>query len=115
MMQDINDFLHDHDQRQILMVDPAVAFQPYGPYERGHDDGIFLKRSNGSEWLGVVWPGVTVFPDWFNTEAQNYWNNEFSMFFSPDGGVNVDGLWIDMVGLAWKDFHDTFLTDCCVE
>jgi len=97
-MQAINNYLHAHDQRQILMVDPAVAFQSYPPYERGHDDSIFLKRSNGSEWLGVVWPGVTVFPDFFNDATQAYWDNEFSIFFSPTDGVNVDGLWIDMVG-----------------
>jgi alpha-glucosidase len=78
------------------MVDPAVAYQPYPPYQRGAEDGIFLRRDNGSFWLGVVWPGVTVFPDWFNTDIQNYWNNEFSIFFSPENGVNVDGLWIDM-------------------
>lgn len=96
MMQDINHYLHERDQHQILMVDPAVAYQPYPPYQRGAADEIFLKRSNGSFWLGVVWPGVTVFPDWFNTDIQNYWNNEFSIFFSPEDGVDVDGLWIDM-------------------
>jgi len=95
-MQDINHHLHDNNQHHILMVDPAVAYQPYPPYERGAADGIFLKRSNGSFWLGVVWPGVTVFPDWFNTEAQDYWNNEFSIFFDPTNGVDIDGLWIDM-------------------
>ena len=95
-MQDINHHLHDNNQHQILMVDPAVAYQPYPPYERGATDDIFLKRSNGSFWLGVVWPGVTVFPDWFNTGIQNYWNNEFSIFFDPTNGVDVDGLWIDM-------------------
>lgn len=78
------------------MVDPAVAYQQYGPYLRGASDEIFLKRSNGSFWLGVVWPGVTVFPDWFNTGTQSYWDNEFATFFSPENGVNIDGLWIDM-------------------
>lgn len=78
------------------MVDPAVAYQQYGPYLRGASDEIFLKRSNGSFWLGVVWPGVTVFPDWFNSGTQSYWDNEFSMFFSPEDGVDIDGLWIDM-------------------
>ncbi|KUJ18315.1 glycoside hydrolase family 31 protein [Mollisia scopiformis] len=96
MMQDINHYLHAHDQKQILMVDPAVAYQQYGPYLRGAADEIFLKRSNGSFWLGVVWPGVTVFPDWFNTGIQGYWDNEFEVFFSPETGVDVDGLWIDM-------------------
>jgi alpha-glucosidase len=96
MMQDINHYLHSHNQQQILMVDPAVAYQPYPAYENGAKDDIFLKRSNGSYWLGVVWPGVTVFPDWFNTGIQNYWNNEFSTFFDPTNGVDIDGLWIDM-------------------
>lgn len=96
MMQDINHYLHSHNQKQILMVDPAVAYQQYPPYERGAQDDIFLKRSNGSYWLGVVWPGVTVFPDWFDSATQGYWNNEFSTFFSPESGVDIDGLWIDM-------------------
>ncbi|KAG2172345.1 hypothetical protein INT43_004887 [Umbelopsis isabellina] len=96
MMQDINDYLHAHDQKQILMVDPAVAYQPYPPYKRGAADDIYLHRQNGSFWLGVVWPGVTVFPDWFNSDTQKYWNNEFSIFFDAKKGVNVDGLWIDM-------------------
>lgn len=39
---------------------------------------------------------MTVFPDWFHSDVQNYWNNEFSIFFDPQGGVDVDGLWIDM-------------------
>ncbi|SRR6266536_5407 len=94
-MQAINDYLHKHNQKQIVMVDPAVAYTQYPPYERGAQDDIWLKRDNGSYWLGVVWPGVTVFPDWFNTKIQDYWNNEFNIFFAPDG-VNIDGLWIDM-------------------
>src|SRR5690242_11613458 len=63
MMQDLNHYLHGHNQRQIVMVDPAVAYQDYPPYNNGAQDDIWLKRSNGSYWLGVVWPGVTVFPD----------------------------------------------------
>ncbi|KAH6682594.1 glycoside hydrolase family 31 protein [Halenospora varia] len=96
MMQDLNHYLHGHNQRQIVMVDPAVAYQDYPPYNNGAQDDIWLKRSNGSYWLGVVWPGVTVFPDWFNTKIQQYWNSEFSTFFSPQNGVDIDGLWIDM-------------------
>ena len=45
---------------------------------------------------GAVWPGVTVYPDWFNPATQDYWNNEFSTFFSKDNGIDIDGLWIDM-------------------
>ncbi|QSZ32968.1 hypothetical protein DSL72_002552 [Monilinia vaccinii-corymbosi] len=96
MMQEINHYLHDHDQKQILMIDPAVAKQEYPAYQRGAADEVFLKRDNGSFWLGVVWPGVTVFPDWFAKSADMYWSNEFSIFFDPIKGVDIDGLWIDM-------------------
>ncbi|TEY78280.1 hypothetical protein BOTCAL_0050g00110 [Botryotinia calthae] len=96
MMQDINHYLHSHDQKQILMVDPAVAYQNNPAYERGVVDDVFLKRDNGSLWLGVVWPGVTVFPDWFSKNVVSWWNNEFSAFFNPATGVDIDGLWIDM-------------------
>ena len=42
------------------MTDPAVAYAPgegYGPFDRGVDANVWLKNSNGSTFLGVVWPG----------------------------------------------------------
>jgi alpha-glucosidase (family GH31 glycosyl hydrolase) len=44
----------------------------------------------------VVWPGITAFPDWFNPNTQDFWNNQFATFFDADTGVDIDGLWIDM-------------------
>lgn len=44
----------------------------------------------------MVWPGVTVYPDWFSENVTAYWNNEFSLFFNQDSGVDIDALWIDM-------------------
>ena len=44
----------------MLMTDPAVPYLPgdsYGPYNRGTVDDIFLKSANGSQSLGLVWPG----------------------------------------------------------
>ncbi|CAG8954839.1 hypothetical protein HYFRA_00008524 [Hymenoscyphus fraxineus] len=96
MVRDLNHYLHSHNQKYIVMVDPAVAYADYPAYQNGVENDIWLKRSNGSEWLGVVWPGVTVFPDWFHENVQKYWNDEFTSFFSPENGVDIDGLWIDM-------------------
>lgn len=43
------------------MTDPAVAYTPndqeYGAYHRGKDLNIYLKTKNGSDFLGLVWPG----------------------------------------------------------
>ncbi|KFH41508.1 alpha/beta-glucosidase-like protein [Hapsidospora chrysogenum ATCC 11550] len=89
--------LHENKQHYIVMVDPAAGYQEnYPPLERGIENNIWLLRQNGSFFLGVVWPGVTVFPDWFADKITDYWNHEFELFFSPDDGVDIDGLWIDM-------------------
>ena len=95
-MQQLVSHLHAHDQHYILMVDPAIAYQNYPTLNRGVDDNIFLLQSNGSVFLGVVWPGVTVFPDWFADGVGDWWTNEFKIFFDADTGVNIDGLWIDV-------------------
>jgi alpha-glucosidase len=95
-MRELVDYLHAHDQRYILMVDPGVAYAEYPPFLRGEEGNVFLQRANGSVWKGVVWPGQTVFPDWFAANATDYWINEFAIFFSPESGVDIDGVWIDM-------------------
>ncbi|EGN96446.1 glycoside hydrolase family 31 protein [Serpula lacrymans var. lacrymans S7.3] len=98
-MREIVDYLHSHDQRYVLMTDPAVAYLPddgYGAYDRGSEMDIWVKSANGSNSLGLVWPGVTVFPDWFNSDTQSYWSKEFQMFYSPETGIDIDGAWIDM-------------------
>lgn len=95
-VQEIVSHLHKNNQHYIVMVDPAVAYQDYAPMHRGLEQNAFLLRSNGSVWLGVVWPGVTVFPDWFAKNADAYWTGEFKHFFDKNNGVDIDGLWIDM-------------------
>ncbi|KAF9009726.1 glycoside hydrolase family 31 protein [Cyathus striatus] len=97
-MREIVQYLHSHDQHFVLMTDPAVGVitDNYGPYTRGKALDIWLKAANGSDELGLVWPGVTVFPDWFHPKIAEYWNGEFQSFYSPDTGLDIDGAWIDM-------------------
>ncbi|KAF5359365.1 hypothetical protein D9756_003598 [Leucocoprinus leucothites] len=99
-MREIVDFLHSHDQHFVLMTDPAVPFLPddadYAPYHRGKDLNAYLKAANGSDLIAIVWPGVTVYPDWFNPNTTEFWNNEFQIFYSPETGIDIDGAWIDM-------------------
>ncbi|KAK4904967.1 hypothetical protein LTR49_025674 [Elasticomyces elasticus] len=76
LMQELVTYLHNHNRHYIVMVDPAV--------------------SNGSVYKGVVWPGVTSFPNRFAPGTQGYWNDEFDTFFNPGTGIDIDALWIDM-------------------
>lgn len=96
LMQELVSYLHTHQQKYVVMIDPAVAYQDYPGFNNGVAANAFLKRDNGSIYQGVVWPGVTAFPDWFAPGTQGYWNNEFSTFFDPVNGVDIDASWIDM-------------------
>lgn len=95
-MRELVAHLHANKQKFVLMVDPAVAAKDYGPYNNGVKDDIFLLNSTKQTFHGVVWPGLTAYPDWFANGVQEYWNAEFAKFFSPEKGVDIDYLWIDM-------------------
>lgn len=96
-MRELVDHLHANNQHYIVMVDPAVAYQDFpNTLAQGMEDNVWLLRENGSVWKGVVWPGVTVFPDWFSANITSFWNGQFADFFSPEDGVDISGLWIDM-------------------
>ncbi|KIJ92581.1 glycoside hydrolase family 31 protein [Laccaria amethystina LaAM-08-1] len=104
-MREIIDYLHTHQQRYVLMTDPAVAYLPnqgYPPYDRGKELDIWLKGPDGKESLRLVWPGlfcvfgVTVYTDWFHPAIQGYWTNEFQLFYDSTTGLDIDGAWIDM-------------------
>jgi alpha-glucosidase len=96
LVRQVVSYLHDHDQHYIMMVDPAVAYQDYPTFNDGVSDGAFLTLSNGSVYQGVVWPGVAAFPDWFGPNTESFWSGQFSTFFDPETGVDIDALWIDM-------------------
>ncbi|KKK21334.1 putative alpha-glucosidase [Aspergillus rambellii] len=95
-MRELVGYLHDHDQRYIVMVDPAVSVSDNSGFNSGMEQDIFLRTQNGSLYTGAVWPGVTAYPDWFHPGIQEYWNDQFKEFFNAETGIDIDGLWIDM-------------------
>ncbi|KAF8329517.1 alpha-glucosidase [Cantharellus anzutake] len=100
-MQEFVRALHSRNQHYVMMVDPAVAYQPnvsYETFDRGAQLDVFLLQpnGNGSFYYGVVWPGVVVYPDWFHPSALTYWIGEFERFFDKEKGIDIDGVWIDM-------------------
>lgn len=64
LMTELVDTLHERQQHYVVMVDPAVAYQNYSGFTNGVEQGIYMKNADDSIFKGVVWPGVTAFPDW---------------------------------------------------
>ncbi|KAJ4371297.1 hypothetical protein N0V83_004514 [Neocucurbitaria cava] len=96
-MRELVSTLHERDQRYVLILDPGVhAVGNYSTYAKGHEKDVFLKGADGSDLLGVQWPGAVAWPDWFAPNTQQWWTDEFTTFFNPDTGINLDGIWVDM-------------------
>ncbi|KAI1074897.1 glycoside hydrolase family 31 protein [Whalleya microplaca] len=97
--------LHQNNQHYVPIIDSAVyapnpdnASDAYPPFDRGIDQDAFLLNPDGSTYIGAVWPGYTVFPDWigalFNgTGANQWWISEVAEYYK---NIKLDGIWIDM-------------------
>ncbi len=62
------------------------------PYDTGHAADHFLKNPDGSEFVGIVWPGPAVFPDFTRAQTREWWGGLYKQFVQ-DG---VAGFWNDM-------------------
>ncbi|KAJ1671674.1 hypothetical protein GGF38_000626 [Coemansia sp. RSA 25] len=87
-------YLHERGQKMVLITDPAILYNSsYAVYARGHEQEVFIKNPDGSEYVGQVWPGYTVFPDWFAPNTTGWWSGELKRYFDQ---LPIDGMWIDM-------------------
>jgi alpha-glucosidase len=94
------DKLHSQGQHYIPIVDSAIyvpnaanASDAYQPFNDGNETGSFLLNPDGSLYIGEVWPGYTVFPDWQTSAAQKWWKNQLVTWHNK---IPIDGIWIDM-------------------
>lgn len=87
--------LHRNGMKYVVILDPGVKVEAgYEPYEKGLQMDIFIKRNDSvTPIVNKVWPGYTVFPDFHNSKAVDYWNEFNGDFLNR---VPIDGLWIDM-------------------
>jgi len=69
-----------------------AANQGYMPYDSGHAGDHFVKKADGNEFVGIVWPGPAVFPDFTRAQSREWWGNLYQEFVK-DG---VAGFWNDM-------------------
>ena len=92
--------LHANGQHYIPIVDSAIyhpnpnnASDNYSVYTDGNDRGVFLKNPDGSQYIGSVWPGYTVFPDWHTGQSVPWWTDHIMQHHDK---IPWDGIWIDM-------------------
>lgn len=79
----------------VVITDLHIAKVPgtdYAPYDSGIEGDHFVKNANGSTYVGTVWPGASVFPDFTRHETREWWGKLYKNFVSE----GVAGFWNDM-------------------
>jgi alpha-glucosidase len=79
----------------IAITDLHIALAPrqgYAPYDSGSKHDAFVKNPDGTVYVGRVWPGDSVFPDFTLTRVRDWWGGLYKDFYRQ----GVAGFWNDM-------------------
>ncbi|XP_065877970.1 uncharacterized protein [Euphorbia lathyris] len=85
--------LHDIGFKAIWMLDPGMKCEEgYHIYDSGFKSDAWIQTAAGEPFIGEVWPGPCVFPDYTQSKVRSWWANLVKDFISN----GVDGIWNDM-------------------
>ncbi|KAI0033871.1 glycosyl hydrolases family 31-domain-containing protein [Vararia minispora EC-137] len=100
--EDVRAFIRElaaRNQRYIPILDAAIPHvandtDEYLPFLTGFARDVFVKNPDKTTFVGQVWPGYTVFPDWFAGGVEEWWGEAIANWSAL--GVEFAGLWLDM-------------------
>ncbi|HEY3414752.1 MAG TPA: glycoside hydrolase family 31 protein [Armatimonadota bacterium] len=79
--------------RSVVMLDPGVKVQRgYAVYDSLLATGLFVRNADGTPFVGSVWPGPCLFPDFTNPATRAWWGEQFPSLLA----YGIDGFWNDM-------------------
>ena len=60
----------------VVIIDPGIKQDSsYWVYAQGIKGDHFVKYSDGKYFVGPVWPGNCVFPDFTRSETRTWWGS----------------------------------------
>jgi alpha-glucosidase len=99
-MAEFLDSVHANNQHWVPIHDAAIyrpnpnnASDALDYFTQGDSLDVWLLNPDLSTYIGDVWPGYTVFPDWLANNTQTWWTEGFRNFSQI---ANFDGIWLDM-------------------
>ncbi|MFQ3619450.1 MAG: TIM-barrel domain-containing protein [Spirochaetales bacterium] len=85
--------LKKRSRRVVPILDPGIKKEEgFEAYDDAVRRDILCQNPEGKPFVGFVWPGETVFPDFSLPEARAFWSEQVQKFLRS----NVDGFWLDM-------------------
>ena len=79
----------------VAITDLHIAKLPdagYTPYDSGTAGNHFVKNPDGSNYVGTVWPGPSVFPEFTRPKTREWWGTLYKNFLAE----GIGGFWNDM-------------------
>ena len=88
-----NDYLHKNGFHSVWMIDPGVKKDPgYLVFDEGGKKNLWVQAKDGQPFVGKVWPGACVFPDFTMPATRKWWGGLYRGFLAK----GIDGVWNDM-------------------
>jgi alpha-glucosidase len=85
--------LHDDNFKVICMIDPGLKVDPqYSVFAAGLAGDHYVKTRDGQNFVGEVWPGDCMFPDFTRARTREWWAGLYAEFIE----TGIDGVWNDM-------------------
>lgn len=80
-------------QRVVPILDPGVKRDPgYRVHDEGNAADIWCTTEDRVPYIGYVWPGETLFPDYLTDSGRSWWQDEVQAFAS----AGIHAAWCDM-------------------
>ena len=79
----------------VAITDLHIADAPnqgYKPFDSGMAADVFMKKPDGTPFVGPVWPGPSVFPDFTRATVRDWWGAQYRDFVQ----MGIAGFWNDM-------------------
>jgi alpha-glucosidase len=77
----------------VTIIDPGVKNDDrYAVCRDGKKNNVFVKKADGTVYVGDVWPGPSVFPDFTSARVRRWWGRWHKDFVR----LGVAGFWNDM-------------------
>jgi alpha-glucosidase len=93
----------DKGFKLTAILDPGIKRDPdagYDVYDEGVAGGHFLMTMAGEPFVGKVWPGDAVFPDFSRAQTRGFWG----VHVAAMARTGLRGFWIDMnEPTSWTD------------
>ena len=93
----VDNVIHKDHGKFVPIIDIGLSYHENNLNEYikiGVQNQLFIKSGfTGENLIAKVWPGKTIFPDFFNPNIDRLWDKGLKNYFNI---IKYDGIWLDM-------------------